>query len=224
MKDKVLKVLSSNWSLIVLCAICVVVMLFCKKSHSSYGACNSINDIAFGICGSYIAGYIFYILTICIPRFRRKSPMKGIFNEYVRYMKDEFSEMLTTVFGSFDAENPVLSEMVKRLPKENSIDGCYIKRVNCQFILIKTEEILSLLKYPISQIDFWEVEDLQELKRLTTLQLKVTTLLKDKLYVKEVENIPWGTEELEGLVSNLLSIYASVSNLYRRLGIEGKFQ
>ena len=224
MKDKILKVLSSNWFLMVVCAICIVVMLICRMPHSSEGVCNSMNNIAFGICGSYIAGYIFYILTIYIPNVRRKSPMKGIFNEYVRYTKDEFREMLTTVFGSFDAENPVLSELVKRIPKENSVGEYKIKRVNCQFILHKTEESLSLLRYPVSQIDFWEVEDLQELKKLITLQLNVTTLLKDKLYVEEVENIPWGMEELEGLVSNLLSIYVTVSNVYRRLGIEDKIQ
>ena len=86
--------------------------------------CEKINNISFAIASSYVAGYIFYILTVVIPYVKTYASIHSEISELFRRIIDEFRDMSGELCGG-DWLNDVSL-------KEDAVNGLiYDKNNNC---------------------------------------------------------------------------------------------
>lgn len=122
-KDKWLWIIFVVSIWIIIATQCGIWMIPCRMSIST---CENINNVSFTIASSYVAGFIFYFLSVTIPYIRNYIVVLKEITELFRAIVDIFRDMSSELCGGDWLENENLkTEAVKELSfnQSNSVDG-----------------------------------------------------------------------------------------------------
>ena len=176
-----------------------------------------VNDTGFCIVSSYIAGYVFYILSVLYPWVIRRKKTLGISKKLLRYTIDDYDSMFSTICDCCCTDiNESL--FIKSIVQENNCFYNYIDGDCCFFIQTRLCEIKTALQDFISISDYLEDSELEKLNKGFELLEKCLIIIKDKS-----DNIKSGAsssklsfrnEELEKWINSLFELKEALTDMY----------
>lgn len=137
-----------------------------------------IKEVINSIAGGFIAGCLFYIISVLLPKTKREPPILGLICQQLRYAKDDLDEMSKIVCEK-NAKNFNLEKYKKH-------DFYELTSSNCRFILHAMNNVNMLIQYPMLKIDLLGNEDVKRISKTSQLVTKNITRLNDAL---EPDNI-----------------------------------
>ncbi len=213
-----------EWILLLGIVLCVAIMMAtrlpCMQITVQWPDENIhlVNDVCFSLACSYIAAYLFYVLTVLYPRVKRRKQVIGISKEYLRYANDDFQFMLKTICGTSKITNKCTLLFVANMEKERYLDSILVSATNCNNILEELRCLNSRLQNVVSHIDYLNTSELKILKEVFEKKERCECYVKDKMrFVKKESYTMWGQNELEQLAVWLVSISNSLKMLYSEL-------
>lgn len=103
-----------------------------------------LSDAISSIAGGFIAGYLFYIFSVLLPKSKRLPPILKLVAQHVRYAKE----------GLDDKSNTICGKGAKNFRLQKSDYGSYgLTHENCRYILQALEDVRLFIQYPFSQVE-----------------------------------------------------------------------
>lgn len=192
---------------------------------------DACNEEVLAIFGSLFSGYVFYILSVLLPKAIRMESILSIAKENLRYAKDEIIGLFLDNGGPSDIINADSEQLIQYIAhyKEN---GMYlIPDLRCQQIHRCVIQVQDYLQYVISHSDFLFDRNLNQIKNIMDSLRNIEVRMRDRhnslenlIYTPETEklsknedyrnNQTYGEEEIELIIDTLRSIYSEVEALY----------
>ena len=178
-----------------------------------------VNDTGFSLACSFIAAYLFYILTVLYPTVKRKKPILAIAKEYLRYARDENHHMLKTICSCSDISDEIIPRLLGGIVSSNSDeDNLLVSKTDCNNILAQMHKTDRKMQNVILHADYFDVSELNLLKELLEIIENVDSSIGDKLWNADEQSYTiWGQSELKQLANKLLRLYKLTDTLYTQL-------
>lgn len=172
-----------------------------------------ITDVAYVLSSSYLAGFIFYILTVFIPyRIKRKIIRKHI-HEVIRYLKDSFYDAFVVSFGAEWYKSEKFGEDFYNQywkSEQPASSNLSVKRYLYEYVAQLDRYLYSALSYPEYLYD-------DELKALFVV-INSSTLSKIRHSFSEKDREKHTKEQVVEILNGFQIIYVTIENLYNSFG------
>ena len=173
------RLILKEWILIFICFICLFVMLICNAKLSLFCQIewhSFIKEAFNSIAGSFIAGYLFYIFSVLLPKSKKLPPVLGLSCQQIRYAKEGLDEK-SHVICYKDAKEFMLNA-------KNETCGSYeLTQMNCRYILQAVKDVNMFIQYPMSKVEYLDNEDVKRLSKTAQLVTKSISRLSDALQI-----------------------------------------
>lgn len=192
---------------------------------------DACNEVILAIFGSFFSGYVFYILSVLLPKAVRMESILSISKENIRYAKDEIIGLFFDNGGPSDIMNAGSEQLIQciAIPKEN---GMYlIHDLRCQQIHHSIIRVQDYLQYVITHSDYLLDRNLNQIKdimdALRDIEVRMRerhNSLDDLKHIPETERLfenedrrniqTYGLEEIKSIIDTLRSLYSKIVALY----------
>ena len=165
-----------------------VVMYFCYDGNGIIIVCWSSKNIEFvnttlsTLAGGYICSFIFFVLTILIPKENKARPILDMAKEEIIYAKDTIGGFFMDNGGVFDVNDMNICQIIKCLAKNTDNDMFSIMEKEtewCELLKILSQ-VESNLHFIQTLSDYLDDDNLERLNRIMKCWRKSYYLLNDK--------------------------------------------
>ena len=211
-------ILKDPW-LIVLFGLSLLGFLFCNMNISIACSINVnwakfMKDLILAVSGSYIAGYLFYVFSVLLPKSKQLPPIYEVMCQQVLYAKSALMELSYDVTGAYEFNADALrSKLAGERLADNSVN---VTPDNCSRILQSMNNVYLLIQYPMSKIELLHQENLENLCEV----LKQASWLIAR--IKDVHPNPmyFSNEDYNKFIDAITKVYNLLEKTYKNLGKE----
>lgn len=203
---------------------CLQIPLYCQNCIvHSYDYTTFINETVFTLSASFIAGFIFYYLTVYYPESKREKPIKEIMICQLKSAKEGYAEAINSIYErSYDGNIDYFINKLASFENEQYT----ITPDNSYYILHNINLVASLLQYSLSKIEYYDFGDINRLNELMALIATLSVRIEDAVveYIKGdsgqlvkktySRQMCFGEKEIKSFAVDLIKCYDLISKIY----------
>lgn len=210
----------SIWLLFLFCLYIVIAYHFdswkIPFSFISEKATQNFNEIFLWLSYSYVAGMIFYILSIFYPKTKKTRAVLSNVTEDLRLLKDEYYDFSLSIFGQNCLnDNLIEKDLFKEITGKDFDSLGYfpisINKNNCKFIedfIDKSDKILSIIMNNVEYLTYEEYLQLAKIRTSYSFQ-------HVKIHFRDSESTPYYNKEgWIKFIKDLIETNTKVVKLY----------
>ena len=204
--------LSMLWVLsIVIAFLCKTDIFKFDFEWLTYEYANAINEIIFAVTCGYISGYIIYLLSVIVPKVKRKKTILTIFKERLWYMKGEIESQMC---GENTDNVEIVTNYIKKNAQWNEKMNAYqIRSYNVKYLLSFMNSIVSTLNSIMSFADYLDDKDLKLIGETMHHALWYSERLKDS----DGGNAYPNEKDVNNLSKSISLCYKNIVKLHSKL-------
>ena len=211
-KSKLLNLSLVFFLWIIIATQCRIAMIPCCLGID---ICEKINGISFAIASSYVAGYIFYILTVVIPHVQTYATIRSEILELFRGIIDEFRDMSGELCGGDWLDNVFLKEDAVNGLTYNKNKSCVEEKQRVEFLeKILAIHIVAIDSYLNQLINHYNYLD-SDTRRILSEMKTSKSFQKCRMFNKITELLD--KDKCEALVGGLIDYNLRMCREYEKI-------